>query len=212
MILREDTEKGLHGYSRTDRWCAGRSGWPSRMRREKAIGAWHSVTPKWKRKMSGDDSLGHDLAPNPRSSYRLASAIFPSGGNGKNEDRLWNNWMAHKDKSFAIYLTADRAIHPKTPREAESPGTWGGSSVSGAVSSSASQPRPGSHHSGFVPTSLNPRSWWNQKTSRVSELWDFPDGPVAKTLHSQCRGHGFDPWSGKLDPACCNEDPEQPNK
>ena len=27
-------------------------------------------------------------------------------------------------------------------------------------------------------------------------LWDCPGGPVAKTLHSQCRGPGFDPWSG----------------
>ena len=26
--------------------------------------------------------------------------------------------------------------------------------------------------------------------------WDFPGGPVAKTLHSQCRGPGFNPWSG----------------
>ena len=25
---------------------------------------------------------------------------------------------------------------------------------------------------------------------------DFPDGPVAKTLCSQCRGPGFNPWSG----------------
>ena len=24
---------------------------------------------------------------------------------------------------------------------------------------------------------------------------DFPGGPVVKTLRSQCRGHGFDPWS-----------------
>ena len=24
---------------------------------------------------------------------------------------------------------------------------------------------------------------------------DFPGGPVAKTLHSQCRGPRFDPWS-----------------
>ena len=23
---------------------------------------------------------------------------------------------------------------------------------------------------------------------------DFPGGPVVKTPHSQCRGHGFDPW------------------
>ena len=25
---------------------------------------------------------------------------------------------------------------------------------------------------------------------------DFPGGTVDKTLHSQCRGPGFDPWSG----------------
>ena len=29
---------------------------------------------------------------------------------------------------------------------------------------------------------------------------DFPGGPVAKTLCSQCRGPGFNPWSGKLIP------------
>ena len=34
-------------------------------------------------------------------------------------------------------------------------------------------------------------------------MWDFPGGLVVKTLCSQCRGHGFDPWSGiKHDPAC----------
>ena len=26
--------------------------------------------------------------------------------------------------------------------------------------------------------------------------WDFPGGPVVKTPRSQCRGPGFDPWSG----------------
>ena len=25
---------------------------------------------------------------------------------------------------------------------------------------------------------------------------DFSSGPVAKTLHTQCRGPGFDPWLG----------------
>ena len=29
-----------------------------------------------------------------------------------------------------------------------------------------------------------------------SAIWDFPDGPVGKTLSSQCRGPGFDPWPG----------------
>ena len=28
----------------------------------------------------------------------------------------------------------------------------------------------------------------------------FPGGPVSKTLHSQCRGPGFDPWSGNWIP------------
>ena len=31
--------------------------------------------------------------------------------------------------------------------------------------------------------------------SKITE-GDFPDGPVAKTLHSQCIGPGFNPWSG----------------
>ena len=30
--------------------------------------------------------------------------------------------------------------------------------------------------------------------------WDFPGGPVAKTPCSQCRGPGFDPWSGNKIP------------
>ena len=41
--------------------------------------------------------------------------------------------------------------------------------------------------------------------------WDFPGGPVAKTLCSQCRGLGFNPWSENQTPhvetkevACCN--------
>ena len=25
---------------------------------------------------------------------------------------------------------------------------------------------------------------------------EFPSGPLVKTPSSQCRGHGFDPWSG----------------
>ena len=30
----------------------------------------------------------------------------------------------------------------------------------------------------------------------------LPGGPAVKTLRSQCRGPGFGPWSGELDPAC----------
>ena len=57
---------------------------------------------------------------------------------------------------------------------------------------------------------------------------DFPGGPMVKTLCSPCRGPRFNPWSGNQslqaatkslyaktnieDPACCNQDPAQPNK
>ena len=31
------------------------------------------------------------------------------------------------------------------------------------------------------------------------KIWrNFPGGPIVKTLHFQCRGHRFDPWSGKI--------------
>ena len=36
--------------------------------------------------------------------------------------------------------------------------------------------------------------WWTFAQSNLS--WDSPRGPVGKTPHSQCRGPGFDPWSG----------------
>ena len=32
--------------------------------------------------------------------------------------------------------------------------------------------------------------------SLIKNCWDFPGGPVAKTLSSQCKGPRFDPWSG----------------
>ena len=34
-------------------------------------------------------------------------------------------------------------------------------------------------------------------------FWNFPGGPVGKTLHFNCRGHKFNPWSGNWDPTCC---------
>ena len=29
----------------------------------------------------------------------------------------------------------------------------------------------------------------------MGKNWDFPSGPVAKTLRSQCKEPGLDPWS-----------------
>ena len=34
----------------------------------------------------------------------------------------------------------------------------------------------------------------NKQTAE--KKWNFPGGPVARTLHSQCQGPEFDPWSG----------------
>ena len=36
--------------------------------------------------------------------------------------------------------------------------------------------------------------WGKDKSTNVPG--DFPGGPVAKTLHSQCMGPRFNPWSG----------------
>ena len=36
---------------------------------------------------------------------------------------------------------------------------------------------------------------------------DFPGGPVVKTLHSQCRGPGFNPWSGNQIPHAATKIP-----
>ena len=34
------------------------------------------------------------------------------------------------------------------------------------------------------------------KKKKKMKMRDFAGGPVAKTPSSQCRGPGFDPWSG----------------
>ena len=46
-------------------------------------------------------------------------------------------------------------------------------------------------------------SLWDHKSQTWFSDWttnrtvrDFPDGPVAKTPHSQCKGPRFNPWSG----------------
>ena len=36
--------------------------------------------------------------------------------------------------------------------------------------------------------------------SIIRHYREFPGGPVAKTLYSQCRGPGFNPWSGNWIP------------
>ena len=33
-------------------------------------------------------------------------------------------------------------------------------------------------------------------THQETRVQDFPGGPLVKTPHSQCRGHGFDPRLG----------------
>ena len=35
-----------------------------------------------------------------------------------------------------------------------------------------------------------------EKHVKKEYMWDFPHGPVVKTLSSSARGYGFDPWSG----------------
>ena len=47
-----------------------------------------------------------------------------------------------------------------------------------------------------VATGVVRRWLLHQGNQEGPESWDFPGGPVVKTPHSQCRGPGFDPWSG----------------
>ena len=48
-----------------------------------------------------------------------------------------------------------------------------------------------------IPAWRIPWSVWGHKKS---DMRDIPGGPAAKALCSQCRGPGFDPWSGNLIP------------
>ena len=43
----------------------------------------------------------------------------------------------------------------------------------------------------------------SNSTIKIKYAWDFPGGPVVKTLRFHCRGRGFDPWLGNQDPTCC---------
>ena len=56
----------------------------------------------------------------------------------------------------------------------------------------------------FSRVQLFPTLWTLVRQAPLSmgfsrqEYWcrEFPGGPVARTLHSQCRGPGFNPWTG----------------
>ena len=46
-----------------------------------------------------------------------------------------------------------------------------------------------------------PSNWYVEKGGLKDRIkrklyWNFPDGPMVKTLCSQYRGPGFDPWPG----------------
>ena len=43
-------------------------------------------------------------------------------------------------------------------------------------------------------------------------FWDFPAGSVVKTPHSQCRGPGFNPWSGNWIPHATTKSPHAATK
>ena len=49
-----------------------------------------------------------------------------------------------------------------------------------------------------------PGVWRGTKASGACKTggWDFPGGPVVKTLCFHCRGRGFDPWGGRSHMLC----------
>ena len=61
-----------------------------------------------------------------------------------------------------------------------------------------------------------PSPLWASVSSSIKISRDFPGGPVAKTLHSQCRGPWFKPWSGNYIPhaadKCSHASTERPHK
>ena len=45
-----------------------------------------------------------------------------------------------------------------------------------------------------------------QETAKTNFWWRLPGGPVVRTLSSQCRGPGFDPWWGNKVPHAPTKD------
>ena len=52
-------------------------------------------------------------------------------------------------------------------------------------------------------------SWIGFPGQSISCELDFPGGPVVNTLHFQCRGRGFDPWSENWEPASSAAQPKK---
>ena len=51
----------------------------------------------------------------------------------------------------------------------------------------------------FVGNGVKSRATWGPQVWLVSEMgaiWEFPGGPVVRTLGFHCQGCGFNPWSG----------------
>ena len=36
----------------------------------------------------------------------------------------------------------------------------------------------------------------SKRNTKAPLIWEFPGGPIVRTLSFHCREHKFDPWSG----------------
>ena len=50
----------------------------------------------------------------------------------------------------------------------------------------------------ILRTYFCPLQFINIISFKIDDSWDFPGGPVVKTLPSHCTGCEFDPWFGEL--------------
>ena len=52
---------------------------------------------------------------------------------------------------------------------------------------------------GFIlETTINRKNGENESYIEKEHCWDFPSGPVVKTLWGHWRGYGFHPWLREL--------------
>ena len=51
-------------------------------------------------------------------------------------------------------------------------------------------------------TGIFQNTWRFWEKKKKTCFWDFPDGPVVKTPHFECRGHWIDPRKGNKYPTC----------